>query len=172
MDVSLRQQRERGDRRKDLATAPNNRAVVAPRRLSLSAAQDGEGVQRLLSQHLRHLFSSQRLAVQLDDLVAHLEVGPARRRVWLDLGDYIAVVEVAPHLLEQVGPSIGARRAHEIASVWGCGRALKLPAFCSARFIRTCTVSFCAPYGLPEMAGLAAGADLAGAAFFGCHAAR
>ena len=88
------------------------------------------------------------------DLVAHLEVGPARRRVWLDLGDDVAVVEVAPHLLEQVGPSIGARRAHEIASVWGCGRALKLPAFCSARFIRTCTVSFCAPYGLPEMAGL------------------
>ena len=61
-------------------------------------AQDLERVQRLLRQHVLHLATVERLAVDVCDLVAHLHARSGSGAPCLDLRDDVEVVEITAHL--------------------------------------------------------------------------
>lgn len=55
-------------------------------------------MQRFLRQHVLHLPAGERLAVDIGDLVAHLQTRSGGGGPFLDLRDDVAVVEITAHL--------------------------------------------------------------------------
>ena len=74
-------------------------------------------MQRFLRQHGIHLPAGERLAVDVGDLVAHLQARSGSGGPFLDLRDDVAVVEITAHLRGRrfaLGRGLGGRMGQRV----------------------------------------------------------